>query len=134
MTVKKYKNSFINQLMLCGNKWKSELILLKIFKNFQKTQKTQTNLILKFSIINSSPYFSIKQVQKKKKKIEFPFLLNNTLRIFYSLKNISKKKKKKDIYLNLIESVNNQGVGFDLKKTIHKDAFLKKKVANYRWF
>jgi len=68
MTYKNYKNSFVNQLMLGGNKWKSELILLKTLKKIQKTHKIQINFVLKFAVINSSPYFNIKQVQKKKEK------------------------------------------------------------------
>ena len=59
-----YKNNFINQLMSCGNKWKSENIFFKTSKKLQKLQKLQSNIIFKFAVINSSPYFDIKQVQK----------------------------------------------------------------------
>ena len=129
-----YKNNFINQLMSGGNKWKSEKIFLKTLKIIQKSQKLQSNVLLKFAIINSSPYFDIKQVQKKKKKsIEFPFLLNETLRISYSIKNIVKFRNK-NLYVQLLDSVENQGAGVNLKTNLHKEAFLKKKVSNYRWF
>ena len=128
-----YKNRFINQLMLCGKKWKSEKIFLNTSKKLQKLRKLRSNTILKFAIINSSPYFAIKQVQKKKKKhIEFPFLLNKTVRITYSIKNIINNKT--NLYNNLLDSVDNYGVSIDLKKKIHKESFLKKKVSNYRWF
>ena len=110
-----YKIKFINQLMLGGNKWKSEKMLLNIFKKVQKLKKFQINLVLKFVVINNSPYFNIKQVQKKRKKIiEFPFLLNNDLRIFYGIKNIVNNKKK--LHIDLLNSVNNKGVSVDLKK------------------
>ena len=135
MTYKNYKNSFVNQLMLGGNKWKSELILLKTLKKIQKTHKIQINFVLKFAVINSSPYFNIKQVQKKKrKKIEFPFLLNTNIRTSHSIKNIVNNKRNKMLHSDLLDSVNNQGVSVNLKKKIHKDSFLKKKIANYRWF
>lgn len=128
-----YKIKLINRLMLCGNKWKSEKILLNTLKKLQKFQKLQINLILKSVIINNSPYFNIKQVKKKKKKqIEFPFLLNKNLRISYSIKNLVNNKK--NFYIDLSNSLNNKGISIDLKKKIHKDAFLKKKLANYRWF
>ena len=68
MIYKKRHDSFINQLMVKGNKWKSEVILLKTAKKIQKTQKNQINFVLKFAIINSSPYFHMKQLQRKKKK------------------------------------------------------------------
>ena len=119
-----YKIKLINQLMLHGNKWKSEKMLLNTLKKVQKLRKFQINLILKFVVINNSPYFNIKQVQKKRKKImEFPFLLNNDLRIFYGIKNIVNNKKK--FHIDLLNSINNKGVSVDLKK-IHKDSFHKK--------
>ena len=128
-----YKIKFINQLMLRGNKWKSEKMLLNTLKKVQKLKKFQINLILKFVVINNSPYFNIKQVQKKRKKIiEFPFLLNNGLRISYGIKNIVNNKKK--LHIDLLNSLNNKSVSVDLKKKIHKDSFIKKKLANYRWF
>ena len=73
MINKKKHNSFINQLMVEGNKWKSEVILLKTAKKIQKIQKIQINFVLKFAIINSSPYFHMKQLQRKK-KIRLNFL------------------------------------------------------------
>ena len=36
--------------------------------------------------------------------------------------------------VNLLESADNLGDGMKFKKAVHKDAFLKKKIANYRWF
>tara|TARA_B110000908_G_scaffold70041_1_gene84451 strand:- start:1005 stop:1412 length:408 start_codon:yes stop_codon:yes gene_type:complete len=135
MTYKNNNNSFINQLMVEGNKWKSEVILLKTAKKIQKIQKIQINFVLKFAIINSSPYFHMKQLQRKKKNmIEFPFLLNSRTRISYSTKNISINKKSNGLAFDLIDSANNQGVSVNLKKKIHKESFLKKKIASYRWF
>ena len=120
MTYKNNNNSFINQLMVEGNKWKSEVILLKTAKKIQKIQKIQINFVLKFAIINSSPYFHMKQLQRKKKNmIEFPFLLNSRTRISYSTKNISINKKSNGLAFDLIDSANNQGVSVNLKKKIH---------------
>jgi len=135
MIYKKKQNRFINQLMLGGNQWKAESILLKTFKKIQKIEKIQLNFVLKFAIINSSPYFHMKQLQRKKKnKIEFPFLLDSSTRVSYSTKNLSNNKKKNGLVFELLDSANNQGVSVDLKKKIHKESFLKKKIANYRWF
>ena len=135
MIYKNYQDRLINHFMANGSKSKVEKILLKIFKKIQKTKKIQAILVVKFALINSSPYFNIKQIQRKKKKeIEFPFLLNNNSRIFYSIKSIFSDKKKENLFLNLINASNNQGVNINTKKNIHKDAFIKKKIANYRWF
>ena len=50
-----------------------------------------------------------------------------------SIKNLINYKKK-NLYFQLLDSVENQGSGVDLKTKMHKEAFLKKKVSNYRWF
>ena len=119
MIYKKKQNRFINQLMLGGNQWKAESILLKTFKKIQKIEKIQLNFVLKFAIINSSPYFHMKQLQRKKKnKIEFPFLLDSSTRVSYSTKNLSNNKKKNGLVFELLDSANNQGVSVDLKKKI----------------
>ena len=124
-------NNFINRIMVNGKKSKSEKILTQTLKKIQKHKKHRLDLILKFAIINSSPFVNVRQIQRKRKQIiEFPYLLNNKLRIFYSIRNLTKKK----ILANLLESAGNLGNVVKFKKAVHKDAFLKKKIANYRWF
>ena len=69
MTNKKLlKYDLINCFTQKGNKYKSEVILLKTFKLLKKKKKKQTKNILKLSIINSSPFFFIKNNKKTKKK------------------------------------------------------------------
>ena len=117
--------------MLDGGKFKSEKILTKTLKKIQKHKKHRLDLIIKFAIINSSPFVNIRQIQRKRKQIiEFPYLLNNKLRIFYSIRHLTKKK----FLANLLESASNSGNAVKFKKIVHKDAFFKKKIANYRWF
>ena len=65
---KAVKDILINQLMVNGNKHKSETILLNNLKSIQKVSNKKLDEILKLSIVNSSPYFSIKKIQRKKKK------------------------------------------------------------------
>ena len=64
---KAVKDILINQLMVNGNKHKSETILLNNLKSIQKASNKKLDDILKLSIVNSSPYFSIKKIQRKKK-------------------------------------------------------------------
>ena len=63
------KYDLINCFTKKGNKYKSELLLLKTFKLLQKKQKKQTKNVIKLSIINSSPFFSLKTIKKQKKNL-----------------------------------------------------------------
>jgi|TARA_B110000971_G_C19689151_1_gene354656 ribosomal protein S7 len=127
--------TMINLLTKNGSKWKSEKILFKTLKSIQKKNSKDAFGILKLAIINSSPYFQIKKIRRKKKNpVEFPFLLQNSTRVIYGIKSIILKSKYKKFNTELLESSNQVGLSFASKKTLHKEAFLKKKVANYRWF
>ena len=136
------KSKLLNNLMLRGKKRTSEKIVLKSLKRFQKSDlKKNSKEFIKISLLNSAPSVQIKQIKKKRKNIEFPFLLNNELKISYGLKSLiknSRNKKSQSFYKNfqleLLNSSNLQGNSVNSKKQIHENAFLKKKYANYRWF
>ena len=131
---KSLKLGLINRVMLKGKKWKSEIILNKNFKLIQKKKKKLENII-KLSIINSSPYFSIKKLQRKKKNpIEFPFLLSKQNRVMFGLKNLTKNSCHRKLSFEVLGSSNREGLTVSGKKNLHKESFLRKKVANYRWF
>jgi len=132
---KPLKLSLVNRVMLKGKKWKSEIILNKNFKLIQKKRKKRLESIIKLSVINSSPYFSIKKLQRKKKNsIEFPFLLSKQNRVMFGLKNLTKNSCHRKLSLEISDSSNREGLTVFDKKNLHKESFLKKKVANYRWF
>lgn len=132
---KSLKLGLINRVMLKGKKWKSEIILNKNFKLIQKKKKKKLENIIKLSIINSSPYFSIKKLQRKKKNpIEFPFLLSKQNRVMFGLKNLTKNSCHRKLSFEVLGSSNREGLTVSGKKNLHKESFLRKKVANYRWF
>ena len=133
---KSLKLGLINRVMLKGKKWKSEIILNKNFKLIQKKKKKKKlENIIKLSIINSSPYFSIKKLQRKKKNpIEFPFLLSKQNRVMFGLKNLTKNSCHRKLSFEVLGSSNREGLTVSGKKNLHKESFLRKKVANYRWF
>ena len=136
------KVKLLNSLMLKGKKRTSEKLILKLLKRFQKSNsKKDSKEFLKTSLLNSSPSVQIKQIKKKRKNIEFPFLLNDKLKISYGLKSLIKNSRiqknqpfYKSFQLELINSSNLLGNSVDNKKQIHENAFLKKKYSNYRWF
>ena len=118
----------INNLMIHGNKWKSELNLLKNLKFINKKKKKDLKKLIKLSIINSSPFFLLK---KKKKRIrEFPFILHNKQK--YGIKKISKVSKI--LAAEFLNSANNIGKLVEKKKELYNNVFVNKKFAHYRWF
>ena len=137
MTNKKLlKYDLINCFTQKGNKYKSEVILLKTFKLLQKKKKKQTKNILKLSIINSSPFFLLKTIKKQKKSsIQFPFLLKLNNRIGYGIKNLVKLgSSRSGIVEEILNSSNNKGTTSLKKQELYKTSFKTKKLSHYRWF
>jgi ribosomal protein S7 len=94
------------------------------------------------SYLNSSPFFYIKKIQRKKKKaLEFPFLLKNSLKLPYGIKVILLSARIKSTFsfykkcsLEIINSSKLMSEGVKKKKETYKTAFFTKRYANYRWF
>lgn len=137
------KKKIFNQIMSYGNKHTSEKILFKSIKKIQKlNNKKNFKSILNIAIINSSPIVYLKSIKRKRKRnIEFPFLLNLNNRISYGLKfiiNYSNKIKSESFYekltLELLNSSKQISQSVKKKHFYHQEAFLKKKFSNYRWF
>ena len=140
---KSIKKSFLNLLMFNGNKKISEKILLKTLKNIQKKFNKKKSLdIVKIGLVNSSPVFFLKNIKRRKKRtVEFPFLLSSSLRTFYGINFIianCKNKKQGRFFQKLEEelilSAQNTGLSIKRKKDLYAESVLKKKFANYRWF
>ena len=69
----KLKNKFLNFLLKNGNKKTCESVLLKCFKNLQKSSNKCYKRIFKLALINSTPVFRIivlknKKIRKKNRK------------------------------------------------------------------
>tara|TARA_B100000767_G_scaffold79159_1_gene75842 strand:- start:30126 stop:30539 length:414 start_codon:yes stop_codon:yes gene_type:complete len=132
---KAVKEILINQLMLNGKKHKSEIILFNNLKTIQKTSKKKLHDVLKLSVVNSSPYFSIKKIQRKKKKsMEFPFLLNNATKILHGVKQIVLNSRHGKLDTELLNSSRYLGATISHKTELHRESFFKKKMSSYRWF
>lgn len=140
---KTFKQKIFNRLINKGNKQTAEKTLLKSFKLMQKLEpKKDTKNILKLAVVNTSPSLYVKNIKRKKKRtIEFPFLLKLNLRLSYGIKFLitsTKSNTQNPFYENftfeLLNSSKKNSVSFKRKAELHKEAFLKKKFANYRWF
>ena len=137
------QNKLTNYIMQDGKKQTSEKLLLKSYKLIQKFQKKKKfKDIFKLALVNSSPFFYIKQIQRKKKKaLEFPFLLKNSLKLHYGIKTIISSSNIKSSFsfykkcsLEIINSSKLISDGVKKKKETYKTAFFTKRYANYRWF
>jgi len=140
---KTLKQSIANLIMINGNKRTSEKVFFKTLKSIQKNQlKKNFEAILKTSLVNSSPLLYVKQIKRKRKRtVEFPFLLNSKLKMSYGIKFLvmnSKKNRAESFYKSfnteLINSSKKTSLSFKKKLELHKEGFAKRKFANYRWF
>jgi len=140
---KTLKQSITNLIMINGNKRTSEKVFFKTLKSIQKNQlKKNFEAILKTSLVNSSPLLYVKQIKRKRKRtVEFPFLLNSKLKMSYGIKFLvmnSKKNRAESFYKSfnteLINSSKKTSLSFKQKLELHKEGFAKRKFANYRWF
>ena len=140
---KMLKQSILNSIMVNGSKRTSEKIFLKSMKLVQIVEPQKSfETILKLAVLNSSPAIYIKKIRRKRKRtVEFPFLLKPQLRVSYGIKFIIRYSKKssiapffKSLNTELLNSSKKVSSSFKAKTSLYKEAFLKKKFANYRWF
>jgi ribosomal protein S7 len=135
------KSLFINHLTLKGKKHLSEKILSKTIKRIQKTSLKNHKSLLKLLIIKTTPVIKIKQINRhrKKKLVEFPYILKKSSRYTQSIKNIIKnsgiKTIQKKIDLKLTHEFLYSLKIFNKKiRQTHEYAFSIKKFAYFRWF
>ena len=133
------KNIIIKSIIIDGNKETAETILQKAFKHIQKSNNKSNINSLKSFFINSQIILNIK---KKESRNPIPFFLSNkhNERLRICLKHILLRirKKKSPAFLSLSEEITNisekRSSFVDFKNNLHKETFLKKKSAHYRWF
>ena len=142
---KKYiKNNLLVHFMKNGKKNTSEKLLIKLLKLIQKkTFVKNFELILKLSLINSSPHVFLKKLKRRKKiSLEVPFLLKTSMKISYGIKIITQRRAKKfssstfknSCFEQILESSKFQGSLIKSTNELYKKSFVNKKLSNYRWF
>ena len=139
------KNKIINHLILNGKKETGEKILLKSFKELQKSSKKQPKKLIKLALIFSTPIFKIYKItiKKKKKKIKknLNIINNKKARISLAIKFILatlKNKKSNYFYIKLhneiLLNLKSEGSAVQIKNKIQKQALLNKHFFYfYRW-
>ena len=142
----KIKNKIINHLMLNGEKKTSEKILLKSFKELQKSSKKQSKKLIELAIIFSTPVFKVHKItnkKRKKKKIkEIPTIITaKKARISLAIKfilNTLKNKKSSNFYTEfnkeILLNLKSEGSAIQIKNEVQKQVLLKKHFFSYyRW-
>lgn len=141
----KVKNKIINHLMLNGEKKTSEKILLKSFKELQKSSKKRSKKLIELAITFATPLFKIHKITDKnrKKKIkEIPTIITaKRARISLAIKfilNTLKNRKSNYFYTEfnkeILLNVKNDGAAIQTKNDIQKQVLLKKHFFSYyRW-
>jgi len=143
---KKLRLKLISHLLKNGNKKTCENVLLKSFKNIQKSSSKSCKKLVKTAVINSASLFRIvklKQKKGKKKGVkEIPtYIFNNFERISWSLKAIltsSKNQNANHFYKKLKQEIllnsKNKGGSVDKKINLHEQILPKKRLFLYfKW-
>ena len=142
-----FKSKTINILMQDGKKTKGEKIILKSFKNLQKSLNSKTLTVFHTAVVNSTSSFKINEqaVKKGKRKATktIPsFILNDSLRITNALKQIKKVSMKrhsskyfhKSLLLELISTADTKSQVIEQKNEIHRQILINKRyLAKFRW-
>ena len=143
---KKIQEKITNHLIINGEKYTSEKILLKSVKELQKDSKKQAKKILKLAVITLNPTFKFhtltQKKRKKKKKKEIPAFINKAkIRVSLAIKSIlfiAKKKRTDNIYLifkkELLSTAQGKSETIDFKINNQKQILTKKHLLRYyRW-
>ena len=142
----KIKNKIINHLMLDGVKETSEKILLKSFKELQKSSKKQSKKLIELAIIFATPIFKVHKITNKKRKKknikEIPTIIATkrakiSLAIKFILTTLKNKKSNyfyKEFNKEILLNVKNEGSAIQIKNEVQKQVLLKKHFFSYyRW-
>lgn len=142
------KIKFLNFLLQNGNKKTCEKILLKCFKNLQKSSDKCHKKIFKLALVNSTPIFRIivlrnKKVRKKNRQLKkIPKLITkNFERISWSMKymlNFTKQsfhtRSRVKLGQEIISNAQNKGDAANNVPYYQKQAVLNKRfLLHFRW-
>jgi len=129
----KLKTKFLNHLLKNGNKKTCEIILLKCFKNLQKSSNKCHKKVFQLALINSTPVFRIivlknKKIRKKNRKSkEIPKLITKDFeRISWSMKYILNFTKQGFVTSSRVK------LGQEIILSAQKKGNAAKKVLNYQ--
>jgi small subunit ribosomal protein S7 len=129
-------NKLINQILKKGNKYKSFLIMNKVFKYIKKESGLNINPILLITIAlnNVKPFIEVKSYKKRNVSLRVPSVISNDRQIALAIKWViqgAKSRKNKEFAKNLadelIDAYSYKGNAIKSKLEMHKLAILHKR-------
>jgi small subunit ribosomal protein S7 len=129
-------NKLINQILKKGNKYKSFLIMNKVFKYIKQESGLNINPILLITIAlnNVKPFIEVKSYKKRNVSLRVPSVISNDRQIALAIKWIiqgAKSRKNKEFAKNLadelIDAYSYKGNAIKSKLEMHKLAILHKR-------
>nr|YP_009121393.1 ribosomal protein S7 [Thecamonas trahens]AJF36638.1 ribosomal protein S7 [Thecamonas trahens] len=128
-------NKLVNQLLKKGNKYKSYLIINKVFE-YIKNSNVNINPILLITVAlnNVKPFIEVKSYKKRNVSLRVPSKISKNRQETLAIKWIiqgAKARKNKIFAINLaeelIDAYNYKGNAIKLKLEMHKLALLHKR-------
>lgn len=129
-------NKLINQILKKGNKYKSFLIMNKVFKYIKQESGLNINPILLITIAlnNVKPFIEVKSYKKRNVSLRVPSVISNDRQIALAIKWViqgAKSRKNKEFAKNLadelIDAYSYKGNAIKSKLEMHKLAILHKR-------
>jgi len=137
---KKVINFFIQKLLKKGKKYKSELLILKLFKKLQQKYKVTPNPILVSALKNIKPIIYFRTIKIRGSAYKVPYFLKKkeqekiiSVWFFTAIKNV-KQSVITFLAKEIIEAFFKQGEILKKRNTIYKLANQSKVFVHYRWF
>jgi len=135
------KNKIINHLTQNGKKQTSEKILLKSFKELQKSSQKQSRRLIELALIFSTPIFKLHKIKYKKRKFikEIPsVIIYEKVKISLAIKFIlNTSNSEKSIYFytefkkEIIQHAKNNGSAIQKKNELQKQVLLQRQMLSY---
>jgi ribosomal protein S7 len=135
MVQKSLKSRCINLKMKQGKKSLCEKQILTSFKTFQKNNRKNMDILLKYALIKLTPFVTTRKVTRNtdNSSKEYPYVLKKNRRIVMGLNSLVKNPSILDC-LSTPEWMKVLNEKVEKKNLLQKQIIQQKKLLRYRWF
>jgi ribosomal protein S7 len=135
MVQKSLKSRCINLKMKQGKKSLCEKQMITSFKIFQKNNRKNMDILLKYALIKLTPFVTTRKVTRNtdNSSKEYPYVLNKNRRIAMGLNSLVKTPSILDC-LSTSEWMKVLKGKVEKKNLLQKQIIQQKKLLRYRWF
>jgi ribosomal protein S7 len=135
MVQKSLKSRCINLKMKQGKKSLCEKQIFTSFKIFQKNNRKNMNILLKYALMKLTPFVTTRKVTRSTDNTykEYPYVLKKNRRIVMGLNSLVKNPSILDC-LSTPEWIKVLNEKAEKKNLLQKQIIQQKKLLRYRWF